>query len=213
MKILNKFCSNIFAAKYFYPFAISTIYFYASSALADASNVPDAGSMLANLSETVPQFMKLVTAMAYVMGMALIFRGLLALKQYGESRTMMSSQHELKGPLILMSVGTALLYLPTAVGTGLTTFWGSPNAYAYPTASSDQWDSLIQDCYLVVQLIGTVAFIRGLLTLTHLGSQAQPGTMSKGFTFIAAGALCINLPQFITAVENTLGITGVVNSS
>jgi uncharacterized membrane protein HdeD (DUF308 family) len=190
-------------AVFFLSLCCSTI-----AAAAD-STTPDAGTMLSNFAATIPQFMKLVTATAYVMGMALIFKGLLALKQYGEARTQMSGQHELKGPLIFMAVGTALLYLPTSVSAGLTTFWTEPNPYGYETTNGDQWASLINNCYLVVQLIGTVAFIRGLLILTQLGGHGQPGTMTKGFTYIVSGALCINLYDFVNAVETTLGISGV----
>lgn len=196
--------TNSKAMKAFLSLALIFASIYPSLVFAVAT--PDAASMLSNLADTVPQFMKLVTAMAYVTGMFLIIRGLIGLKQYGESRTMMSSQQDLKGPLILMAVGTALLYLPTSVTAGLTTFWTDPNPYGYEDHSSDQWATLIQNCFLVVQLIGTIAFIRGLLILTQLGGHAQPGTLSKGVTHIIAGALCINLYDFINAINNTLGI-------
>ena len=133
----------------FFIFIIAS--FYSSSTY--AVDTPDASTMLSNLASTIPQFMKLVTAVAYVMGMALIIKGLMALKQYGEARTMMSTQQELKGPLIMICVGAALLYLPSSVDAGLTTFWTIPNPYGYQDSSSDQWATLIENCFLIWHLI------------------------------------------------------------
>ncbi len=187
---------------------ILAVTFYAPSAYAAVA--PDVGTMLANFATTIPQLMKLVTALAYVMGMFLIVKGVAGLKEAGEARTQMSAHHGLKGPLILVGIGTMLLYLPTSVGVGLDTFWTSPNPYGYETPGDDQWSALIQDAYLVVQLIGTISFVRGLIILTQLGGQGgQPGTLSKGLMHIIAGALCINMHDFLIAIQATLGITGI----
>jgi intracellular multiplication protein IcmC len=153
--------------------------------------------------------MQFVTALAYVMGMFFIYKGLMALKQYGQERTQMSSQHELKGPLIFLAVGAALLYLPSSVQVGLNTFWMNPNPYGYQLVATDQWETIRQDTYVIIQLIGTIAFIRGLVMLTHLGGQhAQPGQLGKAMAHIIAGIFCINLYEFITVIENTLTLSG-----
>jgi intracellular multiplication protein IcmC len=172
-----------------------------------ACAAPDIASMLQNVATNVPSIMELVTASAYVMGMFFIYKGVLGLKDFGESRTQMSSQHSLKGPLILLAVGASLLYLPTSVQVGMNTFWSDPNPYGYVQASDDQWSTLYQDCFLIVQLIGTVAFIRGLVIMTQLGGQqGQPGTFGKAMTHLIAGAVLINLYDFINALYATLGI-------
>jgi hypothetical protein len=145
--------------------------------------------------------------------MFFIYKGIIGLKQFGEQRSMMASSQELKGPLIMMMVGTALLYLPSSVQAGMTTFWTDPNPYGYVTDSPDQWTTIWQDAIMVIQFIGTIAFIRGLLTLNQLSGQGQPGTFGKGMTYIIAGILCINLNDFLAAVNNTLGITGVISNS
>jgi uncharacterized membrane protein HdeD (DUF308 family) len=184
---------------------VAFVTFYAQLAFADA---PSAATMLENFSETVPQFMQMVTAMAYVLGMFFIYRGVTALKAFGESRTQMSRQHELKGPIVLMTVGTLLLYLPTSVQSGLSTFWTDANPYGYVDEAPDQWSALYQDCFMVIQLIGTVSFIRGLVIMSHLSEQSsQPGTLGRGVTHIIAGILCINLYDFLNAIATTLGVS------
>lgn len=168
---------------------------------------PNVATMLMNFSNTIPQFMRLVTATAYVLGFLFMVKGVMGLKEYGESRTQMSSQHSLKGPLILMAVGTVFLYLPSSVQSGISTFWDYSNPLAYEPTTDDQWSVLIGDCYLIIQLIGTIAFVRGMVIFTHMSGQgAQPGTFAKAISHIIAGILCINLSAFLDAVNNTLGL-------
>lgn len=182
-----------------------TSYLYSSFAYALDLNID---TLIENFSGSVPQLMQLVTAFAYVAGMFMIYKGIMLLKQYGESRTMMSSQHELKGPIIFMMVGAALLYLPSSVQSGLNTFWTNPTPLAYVNDANGQWSTLINDSYLIMQLIGTIAFIRGLMILSHLGAaQGQPGQFGKGLAHLVGGILCINMYQFIRAVANTLGLS------
>jgi hypothetical protein len=184
--------------------------FYTQLAYAD---VPDAATMLENLISNVPQFMQLVTATAYVMGIFTMYKGVMGLKNFGEQRNMMASNQELKGPLILLATGAALMYLPSSVQAGLTTFWSDPNPYGYVTDATDEFSVLYQDAFLLIQLLGTVAFIRGLLVLSQLGGGAQGASLGKGLTYIGAGVMCINLHDFLNTINGTLGITGIVSNT
>jgi hypothetical protein len=169
--------------------------------------------MLENLISNVPQFMQLVTATAYVMGIFTMYKGVMGLKNFGEQRNMMASNQELKGPLILLATGAALMYLPSSVQAGLTTFWSDPNPYGYVTDATDEFSVLYQDAFLLIQLLGTVAFIRGLLVLSQLGGGAQGASLGKGLTYIGAGVMCINLHDFLNTINGTLGITGIVSNT
>lgn len=164
-----------------------------------------AEDMITRIAEQLPSLMRMITAIAYVMGMYFIFFALLKLKQYGESRTMMSSSHSLKDPLILLVVGALMLYLPSSIQVGLSTFWVNPNPYGY-LQEQDEWAQFINNCYLIIQLFGVIAFIRGLIILSHLGGHGQPGTFGRGITHIVGGIFCINIYEFIQVVLFTLGI-------
>ncbi|MHB1220808.1 MAG: hypothetical protein ACYC0J_02310 [Gammaproteobacteria bacterium] len=168
----------------------------------------NAQSIINNIITQIPILMRLITAVAYVMGMYFIFTGVMKLKQYGEQRTMMSGEHHLKGPLIYLTIGAMLLYLPTSVQIGLSTFWTDPSPYSYQDiAEQSQWLQFIGNCFLIIQLFGTIAFIRGLMLLSHLGAQqggGQPGTFAKGLTHIIAGIFCINIYQFVQVMTVTL---------
>lgn len=167
----------------------------------------NAQSMINNLMTEIPALMRLVTAVAYVAGMYFVFLGIMKLKQYGEQRTMMSGEHHMKGPIIYLTVGAMLLYLPTSVQVGLSTFWTDPSPYSYQDIiEQSQWMQFIGNCFLIVQLVGTISFIRGLMLLSHLGQHhggGQPGTFTKGLTHIIAGILCINIYQFVQVVSVT----------
>lgn len=165
-----------------------------------------AQEMLINISKQVPSLMRLVTAIAYVLGMYFIIHGIIKLKHAGEMRTMMSREHSLMAPIVMLSIGAMLLYLPSSVQVGMSTFWTDPNPYAY-LKQKDQWSEFINVCFTIVQLIGTIAFIRGLVLISHLGTgSGQHGTLSKGMTHIIGGILCINIYEFIKVITTTLGI-------
>jgi intracellular multiplication protein IcmC len=165
------------------------------------ADTPDLSTMLTN-------FMRLVTSVAYVMGMWFVYRGILELKEFGEQRTQNSTHTKLSGTLIQIIVGTLLLYLPSAIQSGLNTFWMSPNPYGYVQETQDQWSFVIQSGYIVIQLIGTISFIRGLLILNQMSeSGGGHGAAGRGLTHIIAGVLCINLYDFLNAINLLLGIT------
>lgn len=167
----------------------------------------NAADMLTNIASQLPNVMRMVTAIAYVLGIYFVVYGLMKLKEFGEARTMMSSQHHLKGPLIAMAVGTFLLYLPTAVQTSLSTFWAQPNPYGY-TENTGLYSGVMSNALLIIQLFGTIAFIRGLVILSHAGDQqGGQGSVGKGLTHIIGGAFCINIYQLVQMVFTTLGIS------
>ena len=59
-------------------------------------------TMIENLAETLPALMQLVTAFAYVMGFYMVIHGILLLKKFGESRSMMSTENSLKGQIAFL---------------------------------------------------------------------------------------------------------------
>ncbi|HEU5282024.1 MAG TPA: hypothetical protein VFU82_08615 [Gammaproteobacteria bacterium] len=176
---------------------------------ADATNYVtslSAQDMITNIATQLPQLMRFVTAFAYVMGMYLIFGAIMKLKQFGESRTMMSQSHELKGPLFMLVAGSLLLYLPTSVQVGLSTFWADPSPYGY-LEDTDEWSGFMNNVYMVVQLVGVIAFVRGLVILSRLGERGGQGdSVGKAMTHIIGGIFCINIYEFIKVILFTLGI-------
>lgn len=176
------------------------------SSMASAVQGLSAQDMINRIAGQIPQLMRMVTAIGYVIGLYFIFFSLMKFKQFGEQRTMMSAQHHLKEPLTYLIIGALLLYLPTSVQVGMSTFWAEPNPYGY-LEETDQWAQFINNCFLVVQLFGTIAFVRGLVILSHTGGQGGgQGQFGKGVTHVIGGILCINIYQFVKVILFTLGI-------
>jgi intracellular multiplication protein IcmC len=170
----------------------------------DLGNI-NVATMISNFAASIPNLMRLTTAIAYVLGMYFVINGVLLLKKYGEQRTQMSSENSLKGPLIFIMVGAGLLYLPTSVQQGFTTFWTNPSPYAYETSDTGAFSDFINACFLIVQLIGTIYFIKGLSMMTHL-SQSQQAGFSRALTHVIGGIFCIDLYDFLNMILQTLGL-------
>ncbi len=166
---------------------------------------PDAQTMLQNIAQQVPELMKMVTAFGFVIGMYMIISGIMKLKHVGESRTMMSHEHSVFGPILMISMGAMLLYLPTAVQVGMATFWTDPNPYSY-LQQKDQFTEFLSDAFIIVQLVGVIAFIRGLIILSKGSGQSHQSMFAKGLTHIIGGIFCINIFQFVQVILATLGI-------
>lgn len=188
---------------------LSFIYlFFANFLVATpAFAVPNVMDMIVNIAATIPDLMMLTTAMAYVLGFYFVFHGLSLLKKYAEQRTQMSGEAKMSGPLLFLFVGAALIYLPSAVSSGMATFFTmNYNPYGYETGSNTATAIFISACFSIIQLIGVISFIRGLVLLAHAGQGGHQGTMGKAVAHIVGGVLCIDLYDFLNAVFTTLGL-------
>lgn len=169
--------------------------------------VPNAAEMVVNIAKAAPALMYFTTALAYVFGFWFVFHGLMLLKKYGMQRTQMSGETSLSGPLLNIFVGASLIYLPSAVQSGMSTFWTEPNPYGYSSDASDEWGVFISACFMIIQLVGVIAFMRGLMMLTKLG---QGGGQQAGFgratAHIIGGIFCIDMYDFLTSLFETLGL-------
>lgn len=173
---------------------------------------PSLDQLVANLSTNIPQLMRLVTAFSYLLGIYFVMVGVILLKHAGEMRTQMSYEHSLKKPLLFLFVGAALIYLPTSITTGLATIWGADVPYGYQTSTTnDAWSQMIGAAFYILQFVGVISFIRGLVMLTHLsGHGGQPGTFGRSMTHMIAGILCINMYDTVKMVLSTFGLDSTI---
>ncbi len=173
-----------------------------------AVTVPNLATMVTNFATAVPNLMQLVTAGSYVLGMFFVVAGIMGMKHFGEMRTMMSQEHGITGPLVEFFVGVALIYLPSSIHAGLSTFWLVTNPYAYLNATTDQYTTFVNACYALFQLIGVIAFMRGLIILKKVGGgRGQQATVGGALAHLVGGILCINLYNTIQMLESTVGWT------
>jgi intracellular multiplication protein IcmC len=170
-------------------------------------------TFLQHLVQSVPNVMKLITGMMFLAGMVFIFKGLYAFKQYGEMRTMMSVNANLRAPIVYIVVGAALLATPSLLSVSLNTLYG-PGAQIMTYAQSGLANSFskntaqdIKDGARVLQVVGYIAFFRGWILVSRLaGQNNQPGTLGKALSHIIGGLLLINIFGSWYIIKNTLGI-------
>lgn len=171
--------------------------------------LPDASSltieqMIVNIAKTMPSLLAMFTAAAYIIGFALVMKGIYRLKEYGEMRTTMSSQTNIWGAIITLVMGSLLIFIVSAYQIGLQTLFGDSSPLSYSSTSSST-DELVSSLVLIMQVVGIIAFIRGILLLNSAGSHsAQPGSIGKGLTFIIGGLLAINVYGTWQVIVNTL---------
>jgi len=174
----------------------------------DGTTYPSFDQLLINISESYTGVWYLATAAAYVFGFFFILRAVYLLKVYGDMRTMMSQQANIKGAMLLMFIGVMLIYSPTAYHTMLLTVFNttetSPLEYEAVTSAWNQ--QAVFAVYGFVQLIGLISFIRGWVMLSQQGQGGQ-SQFGKAMTHIIGGLFAINIQGTIDVFKGTLGIS------
>lgn len=170
------------------------------------TNAPDIWTFLKNILQSTVALQQLVVALSYAMGIGLMLKAGTELKKIGEA-SRMGTHHGLRGPLIMIVVGIACLFFPNTLTVGLTTFFGNSSILAYPTTDSALTDQAMKVLIAIVQLVGIIAVLRGLL-LFHKSAtgQAEQKTIGRAFTHVIGGILCINIVATTEVVYSTLGI-------
>ena len=179
------------------------------SGCGDNAHYANVETMLLNMTSQFPNIYRLITALAYLMGIAFIFRGVYQLKVYGDLRTMMSVQTNFKATMMVFFAGTALLYAPTAfksmmLTTFATTDVTDPMGYGQVHNLSTLLAS--HAVLLFVQLIGTISFIKGWVSLTHVSNPNGRSSMGKAVTHIVAGLLAINIEGTKQILQASFGM-------
>lgn len=162
------------------------------------------GALLTQHFQTIATIMENISI---IMGVLFVLLALFKFKKHGESRTMMSQQHTMAEPLLMLIAGTMLLVLPTFLGSMLLAFWGTASPLGYPGGSTG-YSSLIKPIILFVRIVGVAAFIRGIVLLSRSGGQqSQHGTFGKAMIHIFAGILCVHILGTVELLEQILGMT------
>lgn len=168
----------------------------------------DLSAWVSNLATQVPPVIQLVVAISYVTGFGLLVSAIAKFKRCAQGISMMSANESVTGPFVRLTIGAALLYFPSFIKIGSETLFGEGSAIAYmsgPSGGSALFSGVLGSVVLIFRLIGYIAFIKGLLMLSRIGSQhSQPGHTSKAFAHILGGILAINIEATYLMVLNSL---------
>lgn len=135
----------------------------------------------------------ILLSFSIISGVGLFVGGIFKLKRYGESRTMMSQQLTLAGPVFMILASICLLLLPFLASTALLAFWGNQNPLTY-NGGPDGYNAYIPPILMLVRLVGVGAVIRSLYLISRAGGQSsQPGTIGRAFSHFLGGLLAIHI--------------------
>lgn len=136
---------------------------------------------------------EIIQSISILMGVGFVLGALFQFKKYGESRTQMSSQSSVAGPVAMLVAGAILLVLPKFIGAMLLGFFGSSSPEKYHGGPDGLGVGLIP-IFMLARIVGIVSFIRGIVLLSRSGGQHnQPGTLGKALIHMVSGILCINI--------------------
>jgi hypothetical protein len=169
---------------------------------------PNIYDMLATLSESIPSLGNLAIVFAYLSGLTMVIGALYKLRMHGDYRAMMSAGVDLKGPFGVITFGSFLIWLPSALEVTSASLWGVGEPLGYSPVGGSFYDEGIAVALQIVEFVGLVAFIRGLIILSRAGQsqQSQPGTFAKGFTHLIGGILAYHINATLDVLSNSLGI-------
>ncbi len=171
---------------------------------------------LANLSNAFDNIKGLILAISYIIGLALLVRGVMMYKAIA-TQTMASAQRgEFAGPLVHIVVGSIMIYYPSTLSTAMFTVFGTGTStpassllgYSSLTGA-EQWQKFGTVLVDYVYLVGLVAFMRGWVILSKMGhAGSQPGSMGKGIIHVVGGILLINVVDTANIIMSTFGYAG-----
>ena len=165
--------------------------------------------MLQALNADLPAITTLITAASYLIGFWFFFRGIYKLRQYGELRTMMASNTDLRDPMMLFAAGACLLFLPTIISIAESTFFSNytatPISYGVLNAKTE-WEMTERVVLALVRLVGLIAFIKSVMMLGNLNSHSGgQNTLGKALTHMIGGVMAMNINATIDMVRATFG--------
>lgn len=180
-----------------------------SNSIFAQSKFTDAIQMLEKLNGTYPALQQMLTGFCYLAGFAFIFRGIFALKVYGEMRTMQSSQTDIKIPVVLLVVGCVFIYIPSAYSIISTSFFGDGSILKYDEVNTSFSPEALRAITGLVSFIGFISFIKGWMILVDNAQHKGGGQASfgKAVTHIVGGLMAINILGMAKIVWNTFGFS------
>jgi len=168
-----------------------------------AKLVDSASQTLIKLHALYESFADLLVSIAYVSGIFFVSKGIFAFKQYGEQRTMMSSQTTVRVPLTYFTVGVAMLYFPKMISIFSNAVFSQPviELIGYH-GGIDSGVDVKQAVYALVQIVGLVSVLRALFIASNPHPGGGSGGFSKAVVHFVAGLLALNISYVMSILQS-----------
>lgn len=170
----------------------------------DVNNV---SNMLVTFSSSFPQIKKLVFGLSYLAGFWFIMSAIQKLKALSSPNAASMGQHAGRSAIIQLLLGAVLLALPSFVKMILFSLWGTESIMAPSGFSQGALSYSVEKAIVgLMQLLGYISVVRGLMILNKVAHQQSQETYGKGMLHIFGGILAINIMKTIEVIKNSFGI-------
>lgn len=158
----------------------------------------DLVSMFINFSGSLPSIQAMVSGLGYLVGIYLFIAGLMKLAEAGGQ----GGKESHLAALVYFGAGALLLFLPSSIPVFSNTFFGEENILAYDEQTDDPFYLALK---MLIETTGLIWFVRGCTLLLRMG---KPGIKdgSRGFLYIAAGILAVNIDNTMAAIDYSLNL-------
>ncbi|MDE1151377.1 MAG: hypothetical protein PW788_02475 [Micavibrio sp.] len=160
----------------------------------------------------------LLVAFSYLAGTALLLVGI--------SRLTKRMEEGPRGPAgfgtIMTFISSGMLFnYGAAMGGFASTIFGDASLMSKitidPTVINNADDAgkvqyVLEGLEVFVIIVGYIAFLRGWFVLKNFADGQQGATLAQGLTFLFGGAVAINMGEFVNAITQTIGVTGLTFS-
>lgn len=160
----------------------------------------------------------MLVAFSYLSGVALLLVGI--------SRLTKRMEEGPKGPAgfgtIMTFISAGMLFnYGASMGVFTSSLFGDSQLMTKITVDSSVISNstdagkvqyVLEGLEVFVMIVGYIAFLRGWFVLKSFADGQQGATLAQGLTFLFGGAVAINMGEFVNAITNTVGITGLTFS-
>jgi hypothetical protein len=154
--------------------------------------------MLANLSSSLQQVDFLVTAVSYLLGMALMISSIFMFKKAANARG--RSQDDNFKALAILVAGVFLLYLPTSINVLSNTLFGHQNILSY--SRFQKWN-IYDSMGMLLKTVGLIWFVRGCLLMVHASKPGEPHGL-RGLLFVITGVFAMNFILAMSVIADAI---------
>ena len=166
--------------------------------------------MINFISDIRTPILSLISMISAVTGLYMIVHGLFKASKYGfdpKTHAMHFILINMVFGALLIAIGGNLYTITSSVFGPTMVLPGSVIQWASLGAVSPEFANAVQAALQFVQIIGTIAFVRGWIILKKVAETGGGGqaTLAQGLTHILGGTLAINIFLFLTIMDTTFG--------
>lgn len=174
--------------------------------------MPDLIGAFNNFQTSIPGIYALIHTFAYLMSAYLVVAGILQCRHIGDAR----HQGGIRGPASMILTSAVFAAIPTAIDSvagsvlcgGNMLCTSATNVLDYSGANAAPAGHLV-GVRRFIQLVGVIAFMRGVLVLKNVGVHGARGkdTANRGAILMLAGILGVNIVAFLATLASTFGFS------